>query len=379
MTPVHQAKRIAYLDGLRALAVLLVLAFHAARHDPGIASQSGSPGLILLHEMCHGVDLFFILSGFCLAYPTLLRLHLARTTEFDLAAFGARRLVRIVPPYYAAIVLFVAIAVAGPYFGLHLQETMRQATAFDILRQALFIDANVHMLNISFWSLAVEFRWYFLFPLMLWLWVRSPRAFGVAGLAIYLAAMLTRAQSFDLLFLPTFMLGIVAADLDIKGHSITRLSVPLFAMFASFAAYKSAADGWDWIANPFWGVAMFWFVVAVSSSMLLRRLFSWRWLTITGVASYGIYLVHEPIVAIVEAQLQSSVGTGALFAIGGASAVVLGFAFSWVAERPFVSSSVRDKFVSKLERTLSPMFAELGLAPRIRLLRHETASMTEVA
>ncbi len=330
--------------------------------------------------MCHGVDLFFILSGFCLAYPALLRLHLARTAEFDLAAFGARRLVRIVPPYYAAIALFVAIALAAPYLGLHLQDSMRQATAFDVLRQALFMDANVHMLNTSFWSLAVEFRWYFLFPLMLWLWVKSPRLFATLGLAIYLAAALTRAQSFDLLFLPTFMLGIVAADLDIKGHPVTRFGGPLFVAFAALAAYKSAGDGWDWIANPFWGVAMFWFVVAVSGSPLLRRLFSWSALTATGIASYGIYLTHDPIVSMVEAHFQSSFSASSLFAAGAAAAVVLGFGFSWLAERPFVSSPLRAKLVGKLERVLQRVLGELHVGATVRLFRQDdAASVTEAA
>src|SRR5690242_19069564 len=58
--------RIAYVDGLRAVAVLLVVAFHAAKYS---GMSPAGPMASLLRAGSHGVDLFFVLSGFCLSYP----------------------------------------------------------------------------------------------------------------------------------------------------------------------------------------------------------------------------------------------------------------------------------------------------------------------
>ncbi|TAM76122.1 acyltransferase [bacterium] len=102
--------RIKYIDGLRALAVLSVVVFHAAKYDPGITHASSSLASFLLRQGCRGVDLFFVISGFCLAYPTLARLHERNEATLDIVRYSARRLARIVPPYYAAILLLLGLA-----------------------------------------------------------------------------------------------------------------------------------------------------------------------------------------------------------------------------------------------------------------------------
>ena len=102
---------MAYIDGLRALAVLSVVAFHAAHWDPNLHQ-----GLVqyVFSEGSHGVDLFFVLSGFCLSYPVLRALHRSGTSVFDIAGYLARRTVRIVPPYYLAIgVVVIGLLVMG--------------------------------------------------------------------------------------------------------------------------------------------------------------------------------------------------------------------------------------------------------------------------
>src|ERR1700741_1429019 len=99
--------RIEYVDGLRAVAVLSVLAEHVTRHS----TLAGATARHVLMEGAHGVDLFFVLSGFCLAYPTLAKMREQGRATFGIADFGAKRIVRIVPPFYLATVLLVLIAV----------------------------------------------------------------------------------------------------------------------------------------------------------------------------------------------------------------------------------------------------------------------------
>ena len=145
--------RIAYIDGLRAVAVLAVVASHAyPRIEYGTS---------------FGVDLFFVISGFCLAYPTLRKLHDNGAADFDIARYAAHRLVRIVPPYYIAIALLYAASFFVPW--------VNHVSLYDAVRQALFLDNGTKFLTGSFWTLPIEFRWYFFFPVGLYLWVRYPR------------------------------------------------------------------------------------------------------------------------------------------------------------------------------------------------------------
>lgn len=74
----HPTTRIEYIDGLRALAVLSVLVSHIVFHSPNL--QSG-PAYRLGMEGTHGVDLFFVLSGFCLAFPTCKNTGAASRTD----------------------------------------------------------------------------------------------------------------------------------------------------------------------------------------------------------------------------------------------------------------------------------------------------------
>jgi peptidoglycan/LPS O-acetylase OafA/YrhL len=77
-----------------------------------------------------------VISGFCLSHPFLARLHASGTASFDVARFAARRIVRIIPPYYAAIALFVAFGAALRYAGAPQPFSMPEQpnAGFDVLK-----------------------------------------------------------------------------------------------------------------------------------------------------------------------------------------------------------------------------------------------------
>jgi len=163
--------RLGYIDGLRAIAALGVLVYHA-----GMAPRPGRPpddsllGRSFLFG-AHGVDLFFVISGFCLAYPYLGRLRKTGALAFDAAEFGARRLVRILPPYYLAIAIFAIVFSA---LGLHSPGL----TPLALVQQVFFLDKDLSYLSNVFWTLAVELRWYVAFPFLLYTYSRAPSILG---------------------------------------------------------------------------------------------------------------------------------------------------------------------------------------------------------
>ncbi|HEY6486291.1 MAG TPA: acyltransferase [Candidatus Cybelea sp.] len=320
-------KRIAYVDGLRAVAVLSVASYHA--FAPGHQGSAGAP---------IGVSLFFVISGFCLAYPTLSRLSLDGAAQFDVLGYAARRVVRIVPPYYIAIAALVIFAAILTRLGIPLPRSMPPAgiTPVEVVQAIFFLDGHTHYIDWSFWTLPVEFRWYFLFPVALWLWTRSPRSFGVVVLALAFVVPLTLASSIDLFVLPAFLLGIVAAHLRVNGHRYERLALPL-AIILTASAYITSPT----FITPLWAAAMFCIVVAAGSFKWIEAALSWRWLAYVGLASYSIYLVHQPIILFAEGR-----GCGPVLAL--AIGIAVGFGFWAIAERLFVGNALRNAMIGKL-------------------------------
>lgn len=342
--------RIRHIDGLRGLAVLSVVIYHTWLAYPAL--QHNLWANYVFSAGRHGVELFFVLSGFCLSYPTLFALHTRGAASLDVVKYGARRLVRIIPPYYAAIAFSVLIV------GLLIPHRTAPFNAGDILRQALFLDLGTRLINGPFWTLAIEMRWYFVFPVALLLWIRYPRMFGVALFAV-IVLWTTRAASEDLLFLPGFLLGIVAADACVRG---TRLGIyavigalvfGILAVAVDPGTYGRGVDGAIGV-DPLWMPAAFCLVLAVGSVPMLRGLFSARWLIALGIASYSLYLTHFPVIA-----FEKQIHVAPIWAFFGAVAV--GFAFWLVAERPFVYTSLRDRALRRTELEIAAIVRRFGI------------------
>ena len=354
--------RIEYIDGLRAIAVLAVLIHHVAKHSTVV----GELPYRVLMEGAHGVDLFFVLSGFCLAYPTLAKFRSAGRAGFSITEFGAKRIVRIVPPFYLATIALLILAVVPsivrhrPWPGL--------PSPLELGQSLLFLDGHVSLVNGSFWTLMVEFRWYFAFPLLLWLWIRSPRAFCALGVVCIVLYHFTRARGLDLGTMPGFMLGIIAADMDIGarvGGNIVwfaqRFAIPL-AVLCAIAGIAVEMSAWipgaefadyHWAYQPTilgWQLATFFFVVAAGSLGWLRGLLSAAPLVATGVASYAIYLMHEPIVDVAFGKFHGPGSVAAAFA----GALMVGFSFWALAERPFTTGRLRKPLLDRI----TPMLAQ---------------------
>jgi peptidoglycan/LPS O-acetylase OafA/YrhL len=338
----ERVNRIAYVDGLRAVAVLLVVVHHAVKYAPVRVPLLQR----VLFQGHHGVEVFFVLSGFCLSYPTLAKIHETGSASFDIARYAAARIVRIVPPYYAAIIFF---AFAGPY----------RVSATDIARQAGFLDAGTQWLNGSFWSLATEFRWYFLFPVALLLWLRAPRVFMATIVGLYLLWN-TKAGSLDVASLPLFMSGIIAAHLAITRPSFARYAVIALPVLLVVAFVETPANDIGGVLDIKWQVTAFTFVVACGSIAWLRKLASHPALTVIGTASYAIYLIHEPLVMMLERASLPPFGAVVC-------SLAAGLLFWLIAERPFVETRLRDRLRQEFNSVAMRFLRWLRITPFITL------------
>jgi peptidoglycan/LPS O-acetylase OafA/YrhL len=381
-------ERIRYIDGCRALAVLGVLLDHCLIHAAWaqrLVNQAPATNPILwsvtlLSKGAHGVDLFFVISGFCLSYPTLERYYRDGAVSFRLDRFIAKRLVRILPPYYAA--LFLCLIAYSCFRILHaaIPTAMNaNVSVWDVVRQLLMLDRGTRLTNDAFWTLFVEFRWYFLFPFLLVLWLHSKRAYGVLLIGIIVAYHYTRARSLDLGVLPAFMLGIVAADWHIIEHPLRKYS-PILAAIAFDAALliepHASVPGVNGLedygfytqANIGWHLTCFFFVVAAGAWGPLRGALSVPALVFIGEVSYSIYLIHQPIVSYIDEQMIGRLGKICAFMAGVITSLVAGIMFWRLIERPFYRGhALHDRLVKRIEKGLGICLWRVGIPERITM------------
>lgn len=182
--------RLDYIQGLRGIAVALVVAYHITTW----AGIEGKPRqLSVLGAM--GVDLFFVISGFCMTWPLLTRGDVGR---LDARPFLTRRWLRIAPPYFLAVagVLVASLAMyayGGPsYWAEPMQSSFGPAAPNlwgNILSHATFthgfFQAYVTSIDGAFWSLATEWQFYLLLPFL----IPVARRFGLPAAAVIAGAV----------------------------------------------------------------------------------------------------------------------------------------------------------------------------------------------
>lgn len=309
-----QSRNRAYLpavDHLRAFAALLVLFYHglhvfSAQHDLGTlrpADQwifTGNPLTAVIVEGHTGVALFMVLSGFILTHGTLGR-------EIRYADFIRNRFLRIYP---LLLVLLV--------FGVYAYKTQFTLAAF---AQTLLFGANLPgaldlgAVSGMFWTIAVEFQFYLIFPFLLILLNKEgPKRLFL----LLLAAVLIRSFALTIATSPRdlaywtivgridqFLLGMLAAWFVARHPGAARVSARLAPLAAGLvvALLFGFNQAGGWAKDAWWKLywptveGLVWMVFIVCYVAAGARLPRWASAPLAGLGrlSYSMYLVHFPI------------------------------------------------------------------------------------
>ena len=192
-------QKIDALDGLRALAILLVFIRHAAHAYVGFSGISpvdldDRPFWHFMLNGWIGVDLFFVLSGY------LITTSLLQARDHNWKIYAQKRFLRIVPAY--VFVLFACVLGAFPFYSVT-QDDLGWRIFYHLLFLQDYLHANI---NVVFWSLGVEEKFYIAAPFLIW-WIagkqqnrtQAPRTLARAitiMLAIVATGYLLRYASF---------------------------------------------------------------------------------------------------------------------------------------------------------------------------------------
>jgi peptidoglycan/LPS O-acetylase OafA/YrhL len=358
------------LDGLRGLAILLVVLYHATLF--GEANASGQRWFSALPRIgWSGVDLFFVLSGFLIT--RVLRRNRGASNYFTV--FYTRRVARIFPLYYAVLALMFFVVPHIPAFAAQnafwqpgaAHETIWYWLYLSNVQIALAGAFDHRFLDLT-WSLAIEEQFYLVWPLLVW-WLSRQRMIALcAGMAIAALALRCAFVAWGAHPLATYVLTPLRMDCLAIGALVAlaaeqrdgwsrlaraaRIALPASAavcaaIFLSYhvdPAFLAPRPNLALLAHPLMQTVGYSALAVFYAALLVRvfpaagaqrwqRAFEARPLVALGTYSYAIYLLHDPAIALTTAWLYHPRDTAWPYPVEQSLVYALVLAISYAAAR----------------------------------------------
>jgi peptidoglycan/LPS O-acetylase OafA/YrhL len=304
--------RVSALDGWRGVACLLVFLYHTG-------ANLWWPPLALFGFT--GVHLFFVLSGYLISLPFVDSLALGQRFP-SAAAFYARRALRVFPPYLVSLLFFITLRyVTRTHSPDPFNVLTHAALVFNYFRQVGYFSINA-----VYWSLAIEWQFYLLLPLVFGLWrvVLGSGAKGAAAavLVTFLGVGIgSRIAEFGFAGASEVKFRTVFSYLDLFGAGIAVAYAHRFCAFYKAPGRRRligfigififvACNNWclyagrgDWLTvDNFWFTVTFPTLLCLGTGLMLlsvvtapadgKGLLRYRPLVKIGAMSYSLYLYH---------------------------------------------------------------------------------------
>jgi peptidoglycan/LPS O-acetylase OafA/YrhL len=355
------------LDGLRALAVFAVIAYHL--NLPFV------PGGFL------GVTLFFVLSGYLITDLLLSEWRLKGRIEFR--SFFIRRAKRLLPSVF---VLLICLSGYVTVFQPELLTTLKS----EFLSSALFFSnwwyiftdvpyfgsyATPRLLT-HLWSLAVEAQFYIIWPFLLFLgrryiqkkWIQIAVTAAVTVFSALLMAALFRpgadpsrvyygtdTRAFSLLLGALLAFVFPSSKLsqpEQKRRTLILADIVGFIALASIlfmSYYITQYDDFLYFGGMFVFSAASALLIGAAANpyTVVGKVFSWKPLRFLGTISYGIYLWHFPIIALTNALVPSTRINVVLCVFQIAASILLASASYYLIENPMRRNKILESLKSK--------------------------------
>lgn len=352
----HPNHGIAYrpdIDGLRAVAIISVVIYHAL---PGVF-----PGGFV------GVDVFFVISGFLISSILLRNLHQG---TFSIANFYLSRTRRLLP----ALVTVLVAAYGAGWLLLMPQEFSQLGTQivggatflqnFVLWRQEGYFDSASELKPLMhLWSLGIEEQFYLIYPLILWFSFKRrvllPAILACAAVSFLLNILRVQAHPVEAFFLPhtrfwELLLGGALACWMLRPDAFwhrlpgllsdlaSGLGLLLIASPVVLLDSHRAFPGW-WALLPVTGTLLL--LASANTSRLGRHVLANRVFVYIGLISYPLYLWHWPLLSFGK-MLDPNLPTAARVTLALASVVLAALTYHWI-EKP-LRARVRPRIAVSL-------------------------------
>jgi len=318
---------IGEIDGLRFVAIFVVVLFHLAvglsiKAPESYARPAHGWLAAVAWNGFRGVELFFVISGFILALPFAAH-FLSGGPRVGLKQYFLRRVTRLEPPYVLCMLLLFALQVgvrgrSGRALWPHL------AASLGYLHNLIY--ASETPINNVAWSLEVEIQFYLLAPLLAVLFAIRSKLLRRATLVALCAASTAFAWQFLhpgqraylslARFLHFFLIGFLLADVylvdwaqkparSLRWDLVSLVGWPM--LFLAWSSSALPAPGLSPATEPaltafLFPAAVFFLYCAAFRGELTNRFFNNRWVSTVGGMCYTIYLLHNPALGIILAQ-----------------------------------------------------------------------------
>jgi len=355
--------RLGFIEGLRGIAAFYVVLQHICTLiDPYHKMQrEGVEPLwlkIAMAPLWYGhlaVAAFIVISGYCLQLSLYNRgdgqLH-------DKKRFFQRRCRRIMPPYYACLVLSLIVCwlvtqhQKGLPWAQYLPVTWANTFAHVFMIQNL--DPTwMYKINGVLWSISIEFQLYLFFPLLVWILWKHGRLSLMApliGIALLLLLFYPPASKLYVWYIPLFGLGMGAAQIGfdprIRSRGNCRAWLIIAGVFGTLAILSISLTTQLAIRDGLAGIGLAALLVAGAVRPHARtfKFLGSQVLVWLGSFSYSLYLVHHPVLQtlfVIRPSSASDLPSQFLYLVAMLP-VVLGvcYMFYWFFERPFVRAKV---------------------------------------
>lgn len=383
-SPQTARPRLEFLDGLRGLCALYIALYHAVLftgHGLEAETYAGVTSVLiyLLSFGPYSVAVFIVLSGFCLGLPVAVSPE--RTLRGGFKNYIGRRARRILPPYYAALVVFLLLIALVPVLQTPAQTAWdsKIPVTWDALVSHLLLLHNIYpgwMFKIDgpMWSVATEWQIYFLFPALLVLWRRFGLGMAVgAALVVSILPQVLLPSRFSFGWLHPWFFGLFA--LGLAGAVVVFSPDPFWArmrrrlpwcvlafaamalLLGSLLAAKHFALP-DYLAETLVGLAVctltvYYALAEVRGAKVQggTKPFGLGFLgrprvVFLGAFSYSIYLIHSPLLGLLnlwtlELPLSSDLRLLLMLTVGVPLALLCSYVFYALVERHFLTGHQR--------------------------------------
>lgn len=380
---------IAVLDGYRGMAILLVLMFHI--WGQGWHSLNATLpffGRVETDTIARtgymGVELFFFISGFCLFYPYARSIFEGRPLQ-TLRHYTYRRFIKIAPSAWFSIIIM--LLTVGFIFGQPDNKFFDAFTHFSFTN-GLFKDTFYDKLNTVMWSLSIEVQFYVVFPVICFLFRKSPfivYGVGVVGAVIYrywaVQSSVEIQHTGDPLFflmnqlpgvLDIFLGGMMSALIVVWLRNkvrigfwvklgATAIAIVSIFLFVNMLRMQLIAENGDVYRAEnrmyFVWVVMLMITSSCFAFSVLKKLIANRVLIFLSIISFNLYIWHQWIAVMLwknrippytgdDFHTSADFDTGKYTIIAYVLSILVAVLITYLLERPLLKKGFKGVFVS---------------------------------